>query len=95
MFNSHFQFENGSFFVVFSGSNDIGPPPGHSVLAVGQLRPAFSSRIRNITVNVGREAVLACHVNNLGRYKVTNQHSRIRVHLDYVTQPCVIGHLTI
>jgi hypothetical protein len=33
-------------------------------------RPAFASRIKNVTVNVGREAVLECPVDNLGKYKV-------------------------
>ena len=33
-------------------------------------RPHFTSKIENVTVNVGREAILECHVNNLGRYKV-------------------------
>ncbi len=45
-------------------------PPNHNVLAVGSLRPDFASRIANVTVNVGREAVLECRVNHLGRYKV-------------------------
>ncbi len=45
-------------------------PPSLNTLAVGQHRPEFAARIQNITVNVGREAVLECHVNHLGRYKV-------------------------
>ncbi|KAK5638415.1 hypothetical protein RI129_012710 [Pyrocoelia pectoralis] len=32
--------------------------------------PEFLSPIHNLTVNVGREAVLSCSVANLGRYKV-------------------------
>jgi len=32
--------------------------------------PMFAGPINNVTVNVGREAVLECHVNNLGQYKV-------------------------
>jgi len=34
------------------------------------LRPHFAGKIQNVTVNVGREAVLECPVNHLGRYKV-------------------------
>ena len=33
-------------------------------------RPDFAGRIHNVTVNVGREAVLECPVNHLGHYKV-------------------------
>ncbi len=58
------------------GGNAIGPmlgPPSLNTLAVGQHRPEFAARIQNITVNVGREAVLECHVNHLGRYKVRDQ----------------------
>ena len=33
-------------------------------------RPHFAGRIHNVTVNVGREAVLECPVNHLGHYKV-------------------------
>ena len=32
--------------------------------------PMFAGPIQNVTVNVGREAVLECHVNNLRAYKV-------------------------
>ena len=32
--------------------------------------PSFAGPIENITVNVGREAILECHVNHLGKYKV-------------------------
>ena len=32
--------------------------------------PMFAGPINNVTVNVGREAVLECHVNSLGQYKV-------------------------
>ena len=32
--------------------------------------PMFAGPINNVTVNVGREAVLECHVNNLRGYKV-------------------------
>ena len=36
-------------------------------------RPTFAGRIQNVTVNVGKEAVLACPVNDIGKYKV-RQH---------------------
>eukprot|EP00090_Calanus_glacialis_P021781 TRINITY_DN33606_c0_g1_i1.p1 TRINITY_DN33606_c0_g1~~TRINITY_DN33606_c0_g1_i1.p1 ORF type:complete len:508 (-),score=75.59 TRINITY_DN33606_c0_g1_i1:774-2297(-) len=32
--------------------------------------PMFAGPIENVTVNVGREAVMECHVNNLRQYKV-------------------------
>ena len=32
--------------------------------------PSFAVPITNITVNVGREAILECRVNHLGKYKV-------------------------
>lgn len=32
--------------------------------------PNFTRPIENITVHVGKEAVLSCHVQNLGNYKV-------------------------
>ena len=32
--------------------------------------PTFAGPIPNVTVNVGREAVLECHVENLRQYKV-------------------------
>ena len=31
--------------------------------------PMFAGPINNVTVNVGREAVLECPVNSLGQYK--------------------------
>ena len=34
--------------------------------------PMFSGPIPNVTVNVGREAVLECRVDNLRGYKVTS-----------------------
>ena len=42
------------------------------LLPLGSSRPSFDSAIENITVNVGREAVLECHVNHLGKYKVVD-----------------------
>ena len=37
-------------------------------------RPTFAGRIQNVTVHVGKEAVLACPVNNIGKYKVRQHH---------------------
>jgi hypothetical protein len=38
---------------------------------VGDLsHPVFAGPIQNVTVNLGREAVLECHVKNLKQYKV-------------------------
>ena len=39
---------------------------------VAETIPSFSGPIQNVTVNVGREAVLECPVNQLGQYKVKN-----------------------
>ena len=39
--------------------------------------PMFAGPIKNVTVNVGREAVLECQVNSLGQYKVA-EHPLIR-----------------
>ena len=50
------------------------PDNGISVFGGGASssvgRPTFAGRIQNVTVNVGKEAVLACPVNNIGKYKV-------------------------
>jgi hypothetical protein len=37
---------------------------------VPERTPTFAGPIHNVTVNVGREAVLECPVNHLGQYKV-------------------------
>ena len=37
----------------------------------GPLLPEFNEPIRNVTVPMGREAVLSCVISNLGEYKVT------------------------
>lgn len=37
--------------------------------------PKFSAAITNVTVPVGREAILACIVQNLSAYKVNNLQS--------------------
>lgn len=34
--------------------------------------PFFTGPIENITVAVGKEAILSCHVQNLGTYKVSS-----------------------
>lgn len=38
--------------------------------ASGNSAPDFAEPIGNVTVPVGREAVLSCTVSNLGQYKV-------------------------
>lgn len=40
--------------------------------------PIFTGPIENISVPVGKEAILSCHVQNLGNYKV----SQIRLYSD-------------
>ena len=37
------------------------------------LHPVFAGPIQNVTVNLGREAVLECHVKNLKQYKVAHK----------------------
>ncbi|XP_059081842.1 lachesin-like [Tigriopus californicus] len=59
----------------FGSVAGMGPGHGDNEIRVFQSayspsRPEFAGRIKNITVNVGREAILECHVNHLGRYKV-------------------------
>ena len=50
-----------------------------SILSVGvsedQL-PEFTDEVDNRTVVAGREAVLSCHVQHLGSYKVTTSNTR-------------------
>ena len=53
------------------GNGGMGHPTGTD--------PMFAGPIHNVTVNVGREAVLECHVNNLRAYKVTHVCSRASV----------------
>ena len=53
-----------------------GPAPGNGVNGhTSGTDPMFAGPIQNVTVNVGREAVLECHVNNLRAYKVTTRVS--------------------
>ena len=47
-----------------------GPVQYSSEGEVSRSDPMFAGPINNVTVNVGREAVLECHVNNLRQYKV-------------------------
>lgn len=35
-----------------------------------EIAPVLNEPIENVTVAVGREAILTCSVSNLGRYKV-------------------------
>jgi hypothetical protein len=42
----------------------------------GDLHPVFAGPILNVTVNLGREAILECHVKNLKQYKVTENIGR-------------------
>jgi hypothetical protein len=47
--------------------------------AVTTAVPQFSESIRNVTVPLGREAVLSCVINNLAEYKVSpHPHIAIR-----------------
>jgi hypothetical protein len=39
--------------------------------AVTTAGPHFSESIRNVTIPLGREAVLSCVINNLAEYKVS------------------------
>ena len=36
--------------------------------------PKFAEPIPNVTVTVGRDALLACVVDNLGNYKVSSEY---------------------
>jgi hypothetical protein len=44
------------------------PPDSH--LLASDVDPDFNEPIKNVTVPVGREAVLSCLVTELGQYKV-------------------------
>ena len=44
--------------------------PGMNDVVRDSSQPMFAGPIENVTVNVGREAVMECHVNNLRQYKV-------------------------
>ncbi|XP_023319725.1 lachesin isoform X2 [Eurytemora carolleeae] len=44
--------------------------PPEQTTELGDFNPVFSAPIHNVTVNVGREAVLECMVTNLRQYKV-------------------------
>ena len=81
-----------------------------SILSVGvsedQL-PEFTDEVDNRTVVAGREAVLSCHVQHLGSYKVTttNTHQDINIillnNLDFdnttISQKCcaALGSCTV
>lgn len=49
---------------------------------VNEKQPEFSAPIKNITVPVGREAVLTCSVTELGNFKV-NANSYFRIGFFY------------
>jgi hypothetical protein len=46
----------------------VAPPDSH--LLASDVDPDFNEPIKNVTVPVGREAVLSCLVTELGQYKV-------------------------
>ena len=46
--------------------------------------PMFAGPIKNVTVNVGREAVLECHVNNLRGYKVRYSGGSLPSNIIYI-----------
>jgi hypothetical protein len=59
------------YFIVTDPGFDLGsatPPDSH--LLASDVDPDFNEPIKNITVPVGREAVLSCLVTELGQYKV-------------------------
>ena len=49
---------------------NAGPVQHISEGDISRSDPMFAGPINNVTVNVGREAVLECQVNNLRQYKV-------------------------
>lgn len=62
---------NYSHCIVTDPGFDLGsaaPPDSH--LLASDVDPDFNEPIKNITVPVGREAVLSCLVTELGQYKV-------------------------
>lgn len=52
-------------------------------------KPRFLGQIQNITVNLGREAVLECHVSLLGKYQLAwlkaNDQTILTMHTSVVT----------
>ena len=55
-----------------------------SILSVGvseDLLPEFTDEVDNRTVVAGREAVLSCHVQHLGSYKVTTSNTHQDINL--------------
>jgi hypothetical protein len=45
---------------------------------VTTAEPHFSESIRNVTVPLGREAVLSCVINNLADYKVSSSDGNLK-----------------
>ena len=69
---------------VTGGRTQPGPAPSNyhapapsDLGGAGGTDPMFAGPINNVTVNVGREAVLECHVNNLRGYKVLDHYTYI------------------
>jgi hypothetical protein len=61
------------YCIVTDSGFDLGsaaPPDSH--LLASDVDPDFNEPIKNITVPVGREAVLSCLVTELGQYKVSS-----------------------
>lgn len=68
---------------------------GLAGLNVDQVpEPDFTEPIENITVPVGREAILSCSVQNLGGYKVTN-HQSSPVQSTHKSQFTILGSASI
>lgn len=55
---------------MFVSDGMLANPGAGSLRITTDLDPDFSKAIGNITVPIGREAVLSCSVTNLGPYKV-------------------------
>lgn len=65
------------FFVADASDLDIGT---HNTV-MNDVDPDFSEAITNVTVPVGREAVLSCSVTDLGHFKVPPLRKRLNAFL--------------
>lgn len=71
--------------------NSIGTyPPAHmNEVGTSEPEPEFGDAIQNVTVPLGREAILSCIVDNLGDYKVgwlrTDTQTILSLHKKVVT----------